>query len=387
MREREEQLATRGFGNEDDQARRGGRPGGLSPRLGGDGGRAGRAAWPQAEASWRKVKDRFPEEAKLRSRSKDDVLAKARWGWVAEKRLADLNGGQSELASCGRRSRTTGGTTCRSRSTRDARGAGHPRACGWRISATTTKAGAVWNIAGRSDREATPTGASGTCSPLSKSPGLRPRPSPTNAEAAAGSSSSRRKLTEASRDRSRRSGDGDPDANAEADGVSASLCREVVDLYDDESTDTIKDVVGQAAANSPPRSRSADRPRSRACPIAVRSAAAFDRASTVIPGGVNSPARAFGAVGGKPLFIARGEGPYLFDLDGNRYLDFIGSWGPLILGHCHPRGRRGGDRGGPQRVELRRADASSRRELAELIVEASRRSRWSASCRAAPRRR
>ncbi len=68
-----------------------------------------------------------------------------------------------------------------------------------------------------------------------------------------------------------------------------------------------------------------------------RSAAAFDRACRVIPGGVNSPARAFGAVGGKPPFIARGEGPYLHDIDGNRYLDYVGSWGPLILGHNHPR--------------------------------------------------
>jgi glutamate-1-semialdehyde 2,1-aminomutase len=68
-----------------------------------------------------------------------------------------------------------------------------------------------------------------------------------------------------------------------------------------------------------------------------RSAAAFDRACQVIPGGVNSPARAFGAVGGKPPFIARGEGAYLVDVDGNRYLDYVGSWGPLILGHNHPR--------------------------------------------------
>src|SRR5207244_10280909 len=68
-----------------------------------------------------------------------------------------------------------------------------------------------------------------------------------------------------------------------------------------------------------------------------KSAAAHARACRVIPGGVNSPARAFGAVGGSPLFIARGEGPYLFDIDGNRYLDYIGSWGPLILGHSHPR--------------------------------------------------
>ena len=85
------------------------------------------------------------------------------------------------------------------------------------------------------------------------------------------------------------------------------------------------------------------------------SAAAFDRARKVIPGGVNSPARAFGAVGGTPLFIARGEGPYLFDIDGNRYLDFIGSWGPMILGHCHPSGGGSDDPRAQERLELRRA--------------------------------
>src|SRR5438105_4661902 len=69
----------------------------------------------------------------------------------------------------------------------------------------------------------------------------------------------------------------------------------------------------------------------------ARSEAAFDRTMRLLPGGVNSPARAFGAVGGKPIFMARGQGPYLFDIDGNRYLDYIGSWGPLILGHAHPR--------------------------------------------------
>jgi glutamate-1-semialdehyde 2,1-aminomutase len=70
--------------------------------------------------------------------------------------------------------------------------------------------------------------------------------------------------------------------------------------------------------------------------IRQRSHDAFARSCKLIPGGVNSPARAFGAVGGNPIFIARGEGPYLVDLDGHRYLDFIGSWGPLILGHAHP---------------------------------------------------
>jgi glutamate-1-semialdehyde 2,1-aminomutase len=99
-----------------------------------------------------------------------------------------------------------------------------------------------------------------------------------------------------------------------------------------------------------------------------RSRLAFERACRVIPGGVNSPARAFGAVGGHPLFIARGEGPYLFDIDGNRYLDFVGSWGPLILGHNHPRVvqaisealSKGTTFGAPTELES---------QLAELIIE------------------
>ncbi|MCJ7556957.1 MAG: glutamate-1-semialdehyde 2,1-aminomutase [Gammaproteobacteria bacterium] len=60
----------------------------------------------------------------------------------------------------------------------------------------------------------------------------------------------------------------------------------------------------------------------------------FDDAKRYIPGGVNSPVRAFGSVGGEPVFIARGEGAYLFDAGGNRYIDYIGSWGPMILGHA-----------------------------------------------------
>jgi glutamate-1-semialdehyde 2,1-aminomutase len=67
-----------------------------------------------------------------------------------------------------------------------------------------------------------------------------------------------------------------------------------------------------------------------------RSHEAFARACRVIPGGVNSPARAFGAVGGEPPFIARAEGPYLYGIDDHQYLDYIGSWGPMILGHGHP---------------------------------------------------
>ncbi len=101
----------------------------------------------------------------------------------------------------------------------------------------------------------------------------------------------------------------------------------------------------------------------------AKSAAAFERAKQLIPGGVNSPARAFGAVGGSPLFIARAEGPFLYDIDGRHYLDFIGSWGPMILGHCHPKVveatiaavRNGSSYGAPCELETR---------LAEMVVEA-----------------
>ena len=62
----------------------------------------------------------------------------------------------------------------------------------------------------------------------------------------------------------------------------------------------------------------------------------FRRAVEKIPGGVNSPVRAFRSVGGQPVFIARGEGSHLFDVDGNEYIDYVGSWGPLLLGHRHP---------------------------------------------------
>src|SRR5438270_12694897 len=67
-----------------------------------------------------------------------------------------------------------------------------------------------------------------------------------------------------------------------------------------------------------------------------KSEALFRRAVEIIPGGVNSPVRAFRGVGGQPIFIARGDGAYLFDVDGNRYIDYVGSWGPLLLGHRHP---------------------------------------------------
>ncbi len=67
-----------------------------------------------------------------------------------------------------------------------------------------------------------------------------------------------------------------------------------------------------------------------------KNAALFERAQSVIPGGVNSPVRAFKAVGGTPRFITRAQGAYMWDAQGQRYIDYIGSWGPMILGHGHP---------------------------------------------------
>ena len=67
-----------------------------------------------------------------------------------------------------------------------------------------------------------------------------------------------------------------------------------------------------------------------------RSAAAFERAKRVIPGGVNSPVRAFRSVGGTPVFVKSASGCMLVDVDDNAYIDYVMSWGPLILGHAHP---------------------------------------------------
>jgi glutamate-1-semialdehyde 2,1-aminomutase len=102
---------------------------------------------------------------------------------------------------------------------------------------------------------------------------------------------------------------------------------------------------------------------------AERSAELFERAKAVIPGGVNSPVRAFGAVGGTPRFFAGGQGPYLWDLDGNRYVDLVCSWGPLIAGHAHPRvveavqaaTARGTSFGAPTEAEVELAEEVARR--------------------------
>jgi glutamate-1-semialdehyde 2,1-aminomutase len=94
----------------------------------------------------------------------------------------------------------------------------------------------------------------------------------------------------------------------------------------------------------------------------------FEEAQRLMPGGVNSPVRAFRGVGGEPVFMDHAEGPYLYDVDGNRYLDYIQSWGPMILGHAHPAvvqavseaSSRGFSFGAPTPAES---------ELAKLVIE------------------
>src|SRR5579863_2192921 len=93
----------------------------------------------------------------------------------------------------------------------------------------------------------------------------------------------------------------------------------------------------------------------------------FEDARSVIPGGVDSPVRAFRAVGEHPVFIDRGNGPWIWDVDGNRYVDYVQSWGPLILGHAPPRviaalrlaAEKGTSFGAPTALETR---------LAHLVV-------------------
>jgi len=95
----------------------------------------------------------------------------------------------------------------------------------------------------------------------------------------------------------------------------------------------------------------------------------YKKAQTLIPGGVNSPVRAFRAVGGNPVFISRGQGSEIYDVDGNRYIDYVLSWGPLILGHAHPKVLnalrtaldKGTSYGAPTSLEV---------ELAELVLKA-----------------
>ena len=98
-----------------------------------------------------------------------------------------------------------------------------------------------------------------------------------------------------------------------------------------------------------------------------RSKALFARAQNSIPGGVNSPVRAFRGVGGTPIFMDRASGAQIWDADGNSYIDYVGSWGPFILGHSHPKvkeailkqAERATSFGAPTELEI---------ELAELVI-------------------
>jgi glutamate-1-semialdehyde 2,1-aminomutase len=102
----------------------------------------------------------------------------------------------------------------------------------------------------------------------------------------------------------------------------------------------------------------------RPAAMTERSAAAFERAQTVTPGGVNSPVRAFRSVGGTPRFIARANGPYLYDIDGNELVDLVCSWGPMLLGHAHP------DVIGPVAAAAQRGTSYGAPTLAEVDLAA-----------------
>ena len=101
----------------------------------------------------------------------------------------------------------------------------------------------------------------------------------------------------------------------------------------------------------------------------AKSHSIFARAKELMPGGVNSPARAFGAVGGEPIVMERGEGAYLYDVDGNRYIDYIGSWGPMILGHCRAEVVAAVQDAASQGMSFG-APTARENELAERIIDA-----------------
>ena len=99
-----------------------------------------------------------------------------------------------------------------------------------------------------------------------------------------------------------------------------------------------------------------------------RSEQLFERAKNVIPGGVNSPVRAFQAVGGRPRFIAKAEKEMITDVDGNTYIDYIGSWGPMILGHNHPAIREAAMEAAGRGLSFG-ASCPAEVEMAELICQ------------------
>ncbi|MHB1959022.1 MAG: aminotransferase class III-fold pyridoxal phosphate-dependent enzyme, partial [Acidobacteriaceae bacterium] len=93
------------------------------------------------------------------------------------------------------------------------------------------------------------------------------------------------------------------------------------------------------------------------------------RAETLLPGGVDSPVRAFRAVGGEPPFVVRAEGAYLWDADGNRYLDYFGSWGPMILGHAAPQVVKAVQEAAARGVSFG-ASTPAEADLAEMVRQA-----------------
>jgi len=124
-------------------------------------------------------------------------------------------------------------------------------------------------------------------------------------------------------------------------------------------------VTASARVPASSASQSTDEATSTEPGPTAASAALFERARAVTPGGVNSPVRAFNAVGGTPRFIDRAQGAYLFDVDGTEYVDLVGSWGPMLLGHAHPQVLeavqqavlRGTSYGTPTRPEVELAEA------------------------------
>ena len=106
-----------------------------------------------------------------------------------------------------------------------------------------------------------------------------------------------------------------------------------------------------------------------------RSSTLFNQARTIIPGGVNSPVRAFKSVGADPLFIKKAAGCRIIDEDGNSFIDYVGSWGPMIVGHCHPQVveavktamENGASFGAPTELEI---------TLANMVIAAVLPSRW-----------
>ena len=107
-----------------------------------------------------------------------------------------------------------------------------------------------------------------------------------------------------------------------------------------------------------------------------RNQALFELSQQVIPGGVNSPVRAFRSVGGTPVFFQRAQGSRVWDADGKEYIDYVGSWGPLILGHAHPEVVAAVQEARPSGLELRRADRSRVRDWPHCCAGCCRRWSW-----------